>query len=408
MSRRGSQDEPDFGSDSFLDIIANLVGILIILVVLAGLRASETVELAEEAQEASGEGQDDVPSPLGEEGARRAGEGETQTGIGPPTLDSAAPSSGLRPSSPPEGEGTFSQADYEAERRRRLNAIKEASRLAALSDVARNRVAQLDGKVRQPAASEVEAAAARAKQERDDADAAIRVLFAAQKRLDSEQAQAKTQADVQAAELNALARQLDEVNRELAKLSDTKSEKETLAHRVSPVGQVVLGDEIHFRISEGRISHVPIDELTSILREKIQQNGSWLIKYNRHAGKIGPVEGYQLDYVVEREVMSTVDALRVGPGAVKIGLSEFVIRPTLSIEEEVAERSLRRDGLVWRRLSAQPPGSPVTLWVYPDSFSEYRLVASFAHRNGFIVAGRPLPKGMPIAGSPQGSKSVAQ
>ncbi|MFP6764947.1 MAG: hypothetical protein VB858_15075, partial [Planctomycetaceae bacterium] len=48
MSRRSSQDEPDFGSDSFLDIIANLVGILIILIVLAGLRASETVELARE------------------------------------------------------------------------------------------------------------------------------------------------------------------------------------------------------------------------------------------------------------------------------------------------------------------------------------------------------------------------
>lgn len=383
MSRRGSQDEPDFGSDSFLDIIANLVGILIILIVLAGLRASETVELAEEEREAEAvTAEPEFPldeDPEAERATALAEESERQAKL-----------------------------DYEAERQRRLNAIEEASRLAALSNVARNRVAQLDGKVRRPAANEVEAAAARAKQERDEADAAMRVLLAAQQRLDAEQAQAKTQAGLQAAELNTLARQLDEVNRELAKRSDSKSAKEKLAHRVSPVGQVVLGDEIHFRISEGKISHVPIEELTSILREKIQQNGSWLIKYNRHAGKIGPVEGYQLDYVVEREVMSTVDALRAGPGAIKIALSEFVIRPTEAIEEEAVESAIRRDGLVWRRLSALPPGSAVTLWVYPDSFAEYREVASFAQRNGFIVAGRPLPKGMPIAGSPEGSKSVAQ
>jgi len=39
MRGRCGGGDPDFGSDSFLDIIANLVGILIVLIVLAGLRA---------------------------------------------------------------------------------------------------------------------------------------------------------------------------------------------------------------------------------------------------------------------------------------------------------------------------------------------------------------------------------
>jgi hypothetical protein len=390
MSRRGSQDEPDFGSDSFLDIIANLVGILIILIVLAGLRASETVELAEEAQTASGERQEEEPAAGPIPQPKQNSEAEQAAALAAAEADRKA------------------KADYEAERQRRLIAIQEASRLAALREHAQKRVALLDSAVDRSATIDAKAAAARARQERDDADAAMRVLIAAQKRLDTEQSQAFSRADAQAQKLNALTTQLDEINRELARLSDSKSDKETLAHRVSPVGQVVLGDEIHFRISEGRISHVPIEELTSILREKIRQNGSWLIKYNRHAGKIGPVEGYRLDYVVAREVLSTVDALRVGPGAVRIGLSEFVVRPTADIQEQPVLDSIRRGGLVWTKLSALPPGSPVTLWVYPDSFSEYREVASFAQRNGFIVAGRPLPKGMPIAGSPQGSKSVAQ
>jgi hypothetical protein len=37
MSRRHS-GENEFGSDSFLDVLANMVGILIVLVVIAGIR----------------------------------------------------------------------------------------------------------------------------------------------------------------------------------------------------------------------------------------------------------------------------------------------------------------------------------------------------------------------------------
>ena len=40
MGRRASTSEPSFGSDSFLDVTANLVGVLIILIVLVGLRVS--------------------------------------------------------------------------------------------------------------------------------------------------------------------------------------------------------------------------------------------------------------------------------------------------------------------------------------------------------------------------------
>ncbi len=52
MSRRKPREEMEFGSDSFLDVVANVVGILIILMVLAGIRAKTApVDLAEEAPE---------------------------------------------------------------------------------------------------------------------------------------------------------------------------------------------------------------------------------------------------------------------------------------------------------------------------------------------------------------------
>ena len=41
MSRRRPKGELQFGSDSFLDVVANIVGILIILIVIAGLHVSK-------------------------------------------------------------------------------------------------------------------------------------------------------------------------------------------------------------------------------------------------------------------------------------------------------------------------------------------------------------------------------
>lgn len=53
MSRRSRRDEIGFGSDSFLDIIANIVGILIILIVIAGVRVSQAPVLSKEVDSAS-------------------------------------------------------------------------------------------------------------------------------------------------------------------------------------------------------------------------------------------------------------------------------------------------------------------------------------------------------------------
>ena len=59
MSRR-QKAEMDFGSDSFLDIIANIVGILIILIVIAGVRVSQQ---AAKVSEPEAEGQFTRPLP---------------------------------------------------------------------------------------------------------------------------------------------------------------------------------------------------------------------------------------------------------------------------------------------------------------------------------------------------------
>ena len=50
----------------------------------------------------------------------------------------------------------------------------------------------------------------------------------------------------------------------------------------------------------------------------------------------------------------------------------------------------------------------ITIWVYPDSFDLYRRLRDELNAQGFLVAGRPLPDGVPIQGSPGGSRSAGQ
>jgi hypothetical protein len=55
-----------------------------------------------------------------------------------------------------------------------------------------------------------------------------------------------------------------------------------------------------------------------------------------------------------------------------------------------------------------PARATITVWVYPDSFSIYRRLRADLVERGFSVAARPLPEGMTIRGSPQGTQSAAQ
>ena len=75
-----------------------------------------------------------------------------------------------------------------------------------------------------------------------------------------------------------------------------------------------------------------------------------------------------------------------------------------AVDEALAPTSAFRSALTGH----QPDKTTVTLWVYPDSFEVFRLLRKELHQLGFGVAARPLPEGVMIAGSPQGSKSEAE
>jgi hypothetical protein len=76
---------------------------------------------------------------------------------------------------------------------------------------------------------------------------------------------------------------------------------------------------------------------------------------------------------------------------------------------EPLEQALRTNSDLMHFLKGyRPQSTTITVWTYPDSFGEFRKLRLNLYSLGFGIAGRPLPEGIRIGGSPSGTKSVAQ
>jgi hypothetical protein len=395
MSRRALQQEPGFGSDSFLDIIANVVGILIILVVLAGLRASQSLEIEKESVAKT-------TSP----------DVETVEGIEPVVVDAGDnPSANIvaidqvpADVDPPQADVPDPLPELPQPQPRQLASAADIARLDSIQKQIGRLNRTLAVQHDQPDKHDLE----RARQNRERLKQRLALLQAARTKSLAEQKALEKQTASDDAGLANLKRRLDQVNDQLMAIINQRPQSEQLNHRITPVGRVVDGPELHFRLSKNRVSQVPIQELIDEVKEKIQSNGVWLSKFNRHQGQAGPVDGYKLKYSVERVAVNSVGAGRGGGTMIRLSVSEFSIEPVAGLREESVDDALAIGGSIVKAIQENPPNITLTVWVYPDSFGSYREIATFAQRNGIRIAGRPLPKGMPISGSPNGSQSIGQ
>ena len=198
-----------------------------------------------------------------------------------------------------------------------------------------------------------------------------------------------------------LARQVEEIE-------DKPLNIKTLEHKITPVSRVVLGKEKHYRLERNRVAEVPVDELVSRLKEQIDRRKDWLVKTRQHQGLIGPVQGFRMQYLVHVETLSGLEEMKTGHGGYRISLSNWEIHPEPETRGETAEVALRKGSQFYQSILGAAPDTTLTFWVYPDSYEIYRKLQKFTHDHGFSVAGRPLPAGIPISGSPNGSKTSSQ
>ena len=381
MSRRPESSQ-QFGSDSFLDIVCNVVGILIILMVVAGVRASRdpvilptmAIPDAEESVLVSPPVETAEPLPV------LITEEENLPVVVVPEPEHL-PVEPLPPLPPLEPDPQLVASADRLGRELSEVEAKEAAVQQRLLDVQRQQ-SQLEERLQR--LSKQQASQTQGLQSVERQRAAI---------------------EQELEQLRRLTAQLTQLVRERAAAAPAAQK---LEHRITPIGQMVTGRELHFRVLNNQISVVPLERLIERLKNQIDRHKEWIAKSHQQLGQVGPIDGYTLHYIVQRESGSVVDELRMGPGVFRISVSEWRIEAERDAEFETAADALKSGSRFMAAITNAEPGSSLTFWVYPDSFSAYAELKAYCQKQNFLIAGRPLPMGVPIAGSPNGTRSTGQ
>jgi chorismate mutase len=337
MRRPRIDDDRSAGQDSFLDVVTNIVGILIILVMVIGAQVRQLVL------------------------------------------------------TPPPAPADATAATAEAER-----LAAEIETLGATVASAESEIEELQFQIKSVAVEAAAAAQGRVE---------IATLVAAAKHELGQMKAAADSARVTAAERTArrqrLAAEIHQCRLETEGVVHAAATTEEVLAYPTPIGRTVNGDEIHFRLAEGRIAYVPLEELFELAKTHTRRNSDSLQDLAARIVTVGPTRDFNLDYVVETKI----DRAR---GQVLVRSREWVVRPVHPGVGETFTAALETGSRFRAVLGGVKPDTTVTLWCYPDSFEGYRAIRAELHRLGVPTAGRPLPDGAPIGGSTEGSKSVVQ
>lgn len=332
-------DDSTPGHDSFLDIVSNIVGILIILVMVTGVRAKnyqpedESLEASEEIEALQG----DLVS------------------------------------------------EQQAADDRRLELLELNRRIDEIEALAK-----ASDRQRMALATATEAMRRKVQQRREQLDS-----------------RSQSQFDV--------GRQLADARAHLAQLEGIKaqieaSRPETIEVKAlpTPLAKTVRGKEAHFQLLGKRITWIPLEQLLDEFKRDARSKASQLLSMPEFTEIVGPFGGFRLRYTLERQQLSPELAMATGAGGQYAQLRKWTLIPTSSSLGEPVDEALQPNSRFRQRVASLSPGTTITIWTYGDSFEEFRRIKEDLFASGFDTAGRPLPEGVPIGGSPEGSRSAAQ
>ena len=321
--KRDVQEMP--GYDSFLDIVANLVGILIILITVIGVQAKDAL-LETEPQEPPPE----LPK-VDLESARKTER----------ALDKA-----------------ISQSQEKIRRQASKIRFRELERQRLLA---------------------LNLAAEKALQKKQ-----------------SELAQDQQRQLARARELQIAKEELARTRQIRRSLELAPNPQQTLEHRPTPLAKTVFGKELHFQLDGQRLTFVPWDAALKKMEKDIPAKISKLKSADRITETLSPIGGFQVKYTFRR-------------GKLRPEFENFELWPVSPNLGETLDVALRPNSMFASVLHEyNPDNTTLTVWVYPNSFAAFRRLKAEMYNRGYLVAGRPMPAGEPIGGSPDGSRSSAQ
>jgi hypothetical protein len=351
--RRRSVREIPFSFDSFLDVVTNVVGIIIRLILVVWVAARSYSGLRDQAS--SQEPAEDVAS---------------QTALEDP----------LQP---------------EIAQRRKELADLQARLLAQLRQIQQ---AQVDTT---RTAQTLTALAARREQLEQEA---VKVNLATAKEGEAAQQLVLSSGEVR--------RRSQQLAMEIEALEKLPPVQQALRYR-TPVSHPLYSEELMFECRHGRVTFIDMGALVQEVQNAMPEKRSQLRRQWQVEGKTPAVGAFRFHYVLERD-RGMLDVLGAGGPAdvgasFSYGLSIGEVEPITENRGESLERALAA-GSEFRQLVdlIDPEQTAVTFWVYPDSFAVFRRLRDYLYERDVMVAGRPLPDGVPIAASRHGSLSRGQ
>lgn len=329
MSRRVRVQTEGPGQDSFLDVVANLVGVLIILVMVVGTQAKQVMVQTIAA----------VP----------------KTDVDTSELDAAKVDLHNTEVQLAELERKIREEEFAIAQRR-----EERSRLLMITQLAER---------------ELEAAKAKLSE--------------------------KEQIDLDAnSQRRTLEQELDRIQKTLAGIDLSPAKTEVIKHYPTPLAKTVWGKEAHFRLCEGRIVRVPLEEMLDqmVIEAKVH---AWKLKdASSFTETLGPVQDFRLQYTI-------VKVEHRGMVGAQLGRAHVILTRE-NMGEPVAQALKPGSDFEFTLKELDPRKCAITIWTYPDSYKDYRAIREILHKKGFVTAGRPMPDGYPISVAPDGNRSSGQ
>lgn len=341
---RSNREKIAFSFDSFLDVVANVIGIIIklILVTWVGARSySATMALLE-----------NDPAPT-------------------PSLSRPAPQIS---DDPLHGDIERNLTELAEARARLMAQLGQLETLEAATETSKERLAQLTRK-------------------REEIDLHRRSVDA----LLSDEGEKAQLAHLSVEELRKRGQDLLE---QIKKIEKTPVQKQVLRYH-TPVSRTVHSDEIFFECRGGRIAHIDLPAFMHEIQggmEGVAVELRTRSKVERVTTQAGP---FRVRYLYEKEGESGggfrygVTGWELEPLQADRGES---LKAALAPHSDFRRQTDALDSSL----------TVVTFWVYPDSFELFRSLRDHLYERGIEVAARPLPDGAAIAGSRNGTKSRGQ
>jgi|694.fasta_scaffold35488_2 hypothetical protein len=333
-------EQLNVGEDSFMDTIANLVGVLIILVAIVSLHAEKIVV------------------PRSDVAVHEQARAELSSALSAVTQTANAI------------ELDSQRLDQDLSAEQRLT--------ASLGDERRQKMIWLELARRQ---------------------------ISEQKAALDEQAQRRLEL---VAEETRLQQKLDEVQRERRAQAAAAPKEIELVHYPTPIAKTVFSDEVHFRLENGRLAYVPLNELLEQMKAEWKYKAEKLGQDPSTVEQIGPIENFRMEYELVAESPDPNLPLDPNRGMI-VRFNKFLITPLEPNRGEPLTVALADNSQFRQRLQRLPPGkTTISIWVYPESYAELMTLRSWLREQGYQTACWPLESGRPITGGPNGLRTTAQ